>query len=262
MLSLFSIWKSFQAFVNTFQGGWYRPQTDFENACNDISNLIWEDWTGQAEKSQEIKDHLAPFLKSKNLIVTNANSFYGTISYPKDYGRFATATILVAGDGCIPCKTVDDGKCSDGTDFKTTEEISDEYYSKCEERQILLVDDQRWAACLTHLTKCPTFQNPKMRQMSTDKFNGFQVAPRTVSVVVFNYYTKPKNGTFKYTVASGNVQTGAGDQIIYSPAPSSTELEWPPTVINEFVIRLGERYGLFTRDQFVTAFSSQMKKTP
>ena len=255
MLSLFSIWNSFQAFINTSQSGFFRPQTDFQNACNDISNLLWEEWTGQAEKSQEIKDHLASFLKSKNLIVQSANSFYGTIDYPKDYGRFATATILVAGDGCVPCKTVDDGKCSNG-DFKTNEEITDEYYSRCVEHEILLVDTQKWASCLKHLTKCPTFENPKMKQINA----GFQVAPRTVSVVVFNYYTKPKEGTFRYTVAPGNIQTGAGDQIIYD-ASASTPLEWPPTVINEFVIRLGERFGLFTRDQFVTAVSGQMKKT-
>lgn len=256
MLSLFTIWQSFSSFVNTFQGGWYRPQTDFEKACNDISNLIWEDWTGQAEKSQEIKDHLAPFLKPKNLIVKSANSFYGTIEYPKDYGRFATASILVAGDGCLPCKEVDDGKCSNG-DFKTPEEITDEYYDNAEERQVIEVDQQRWAACISHLTKCPTLDEPKMLQIGS----GFNVAPRKVSVVVFNYYVRPKTATFKYTKAPGNIQTGAGDQIIYSPAPVSTELEWPPTVINEFVIRLGERYGLFSRDQFVTAVSGQMKKT-
>ena len=256
MLSLYKIWQSFQSFANTFQGGWYRPETDFENACNDISNLIWEDLTGQAEKSQEIKDHLAPFLKSKNLIVKNANSFYGTIGYPKDYGRFATAKIIVVGDGCIPCGEVDDGKCDNG-DFKTQEEKTDDYFDRIKERPVIPVDDQRWAACLTHLTKCPTLDNPRMFQID----GGFNVAPRKVSVIVFNYYIKPSPATFKYKLAPGNIQTGAGDQMIYLPPPISTDLEWPPTMINEFVIRLGERYGVFTRDQFMSGFSSQLKKS-
>jgi hypothetical protein len=256
MLSLFQIWSSFQSFVNTFQGGWYRPQTDFENAVNDISKLLWEDWTGQAEKSQEIKDHLASFLISNNLVVKSANSFYGTVAYPSSYGRFATARILVAGDGCIPCKTVDSGKCANDADFKTEQELTDEYYDTAKEREVLLIDTQRWASCLNHLTKCPTFENPKMLQTDT----GFNVAPRKVSVVVLSFYKRPKDGTFRYTVASGNIQTGAGDQIVYN-ANQSTPLEWPDTVLNEFVIRLGERFGLFTRDQFVTLVSGQMKKT-
>jgi len=247
MITSFKIWESFQSFVNTFQGGWYRPQTDFKQACNDISNQLWEEETAMADKSEEIKDHLAPFLKSKNIIVKNADSYYGTIEFPTDYGRFATATILVGPEeSCCPSK--------DAEDFKPQAEINDEYYESLKEYQVTEIDQQKWASCLTHLTKGPTLTDPKITRMT----GGFKVAPRKASVIIFNYYKRPQDAEFKYTVAAGNVQTGAGDQIIYDT--SSKPLEWPPTVINEFVIRLGERYGLFTREQFVAGFSSQLKQ--
>lgn len=247
MITSFSIWQSFQSFVNTFQGGWYRPQSDFIQALNNISNEIWEEWTGMADKSEEIKDHLAPFLKSKNTIVKNVDSYYGKLDFPIDYGRFATATILVGPEeSCCPSPKADG--------FESQEQITDEYYDSLKEYPVTEIDQQKWAACLTHLTKMPTLTDPKITRTT----GGFKVAPRKVSVIVFNYYKKPVDAEFKYTVASPNVQTGAGDQIIYDS--SSKQLEWPSTVINEFVIRLGIRYGLFTRSEFVAGFSGQLKQ--
>lgn len=254
MLSLFTIWQSFQSFANTFQGSWYRPNTDFQPAVNDISKKKWEDWTGQAEKSQEIRDHLQPFLKPKNLIVKSANSAFGLIETPSDYGRFSSARIIINGEKCIPCAEVNGGKCEGSTGFETQEEVIDEYFDKIEESVVELIDNQRWAACMKHLTKKPTLAKPKM----TEYDKGWRVAPRKISVIVLDYYTKPKEGTFKYTIAPADTNTGAGDYLVYDSA-NSTPLEWPETVLNEFVMELGVRFGLFTRDQFITAVSQQQK---
>lgn len=253
MITLFQIWQSFQAYVNTFQGSWYRPNTDFQPAVNDISKEMWEEWTGQAEKSQEIKDHLQPFLKPRNLIVKQLKGSYGLLETPSDYGRFSSARIIVSGSECIPCKDVDNGKCNNGA-FKDQEEIDDQYYDSLKETIIELIDNQKWAACLGHLTKKPTLERPKM----TEYKNGWYVAPRKISVIVLDYYTRPQEGTFVYTTAPGDTNTGAGDYLIYDSA-NSTSLEWPETVINEFVIRLGIRFGIYTRDQFIAAASSQQK---
>lgn len=253
MLSLFTIWNSFQSYANTFQGSWYRPNSDFTPAVNDISKQLWELWTGQAEKSQEIKDHLQPFLISKNLVVNGASASFGLLNNPKDYGRFSSARIIVhKGDKCVPCPDVDNGSCEG---FKTQEEVTDEYFDKLKQFTVDLIDNQKWAGCLEHLTKQPTLRKPKMTQYDV----GWKVAPRKVSVIVLDYYKKPKEGTFVYTITPGNPVTGAGDFLVYNDQQSQ-KLEWPETVINEFVIRLGERFGLYTRDQFVSAFSSQQKQ--
>jgi len=254
VLSLFTIWNSFQAYVNTFQGSWYRPNTDFQKAVNDISKMLWERWTSQAEKSQEIRDHLQPFLKSKNFIVKPQKATYGLLETPKAYGRFSAARIIVnKTNECVPCKGIDDGKCNNG-DFKTQEEITDDYFDNIEEIPIELIDNQRWGACLDHLTKKPTLKKPKI----TEYENGWKVAPRKISVIVLDYYVRPKEGTFKYTIADGDTNTGAGDYLIYDDN-ASQKLEWSETVLNEFVIELGLRFGLYTKDQFITAVSQQQK---
>lgn len=244
MITTFELYNSFATLVNTAQGSWFRPQTDFEVQANDVSIEIWDMLTIKAEKSQQEKDYLRPFLKTKNVIVDNQNNFYGVLKVPDNYERFSAARIIVHNEQTLPDKQIDNGNC-DNEDIYSLQEIKDEYYSNISENQIDLVEDQKWAACLEHLKKKPTLQKPKMLQIE----GGFRVAPRTVSVVVLDYYVKPQYATFKYTVSPGNIQTGAGDDIIYDT--SSVPFEWPKTVIPEFLIRLGARYGVFTKDQYM-----------
>jgi hypothetical protein len=254
MIDLFDLYQSFKGIVNTFQGGWYRPQTDFTQACNDISKNLWIKWTREAEKSTEAKDNLMPFLRSKNMIVNTAG-VYGTFDPPKDYGRYATARIIVYNDSCFPDKEIEQGTCENG-EFKSAEDIKEEYYDNIQQWPVELIDDQKWGSVNEHKTKKPNLQNPKMRQVDKK----FQVTPRKVSVIVLDYYTEPSIATFTYTKAPGDIQTGSGDQIIYDKS-NSKPLEWPSTVRNEFLAQLGERYGAFTRDQFIAQFSTQQKMT-
>lgn len=251
MLSLFTIWTSFQSLVNTAQNSFFRPQQDFQQACNDISKELWETWTGQAEKSQQIRDYLSSFLKSKNILVTPRNSYYGTVDYPKDYGRFASAAVWSLKEQCVPCPDVDNGKCKG---YKSQEEVNEEYYKNIQERQVDLIDEQRWKSCLTHLTKNPTLDNPKITQID----GGWKVAPRDVSILVLDYYIQPMEGTFKYSLVAGNPQTGAGDFIQYDAA-ASTPLQWPETVLNFFLWKLATRYGLFIGNTFLSQFAKQQE---
>jgi hypothetical protein len=137
---------------------------------------------------------------------------------------------------------------------ESQDQINEAYYASMCERTVDKVDNQRWGAVCEHLTKMPTFDNPKLTQLNAQ----FKVAPREVSVIVLDYYVRPTPAVFAYTVAPGNVQTGAGDQLLYNKALSKP-FPWPTTMVNEFLIRLGERYGLFTRDQFMAQTSTQQK---
>jgi hypothetical protein len=258
MIDVYDLYQSFCSIVNTYLGGWFRPNTDFLQGCNDISKELWVRWIREAERSQEAKDNLFPFLVSKNVIVSNAG-IYGTFQPPKDekqpYGRFAAARIIVAGSQCVPSKEVDAGKCCNG-DFKSQEELTEDYYNDVAQYDVDMIDDIKWGACNSHKTKKPTLMKPKIRQID----GGFQVAPREVSVVVLDYYRPPVDATFVYKNTPGNVQTGGGDMMIYDKA-NSLPLEWPFNVRNEFLIALGERYGLFAKDQFMAQFSAQQKQT-
>lgn len=253
MLSLFTIWQSFQSVYNTSQNSFFRPQTDFQEQVNDISYGLWDKWTRMSEKDQQIRDFLSSFLISKNILVTPRNSYYGFLKKPDNYGRWGAARVYTLKDACIPCPDIDNGKCKG---YQTKEEIKEEYYSLIEESVIDLIDEQRWAGCLKHKTKAPSLTKPKMLQID----GGWRVAPRTVSIVAFDFYKEPKEGTFKYTVVPGNAETGAGDYIEYDAA-TSTPLEWPPTVINYFVWELGTRFGLFTQNPLILQFAQQQKLT-
>lgn len=252
MIDLYKLYLSFVSYVNTFQGGWFRPESDFQRACNDISMSMWNEWTAQAEKSKEVKDNLIYFLKSKNIKVDSGKGAYGIFSPPDDYGRSASARYITDGTNFIPSNDVDEGKC-DG--LETDEERAEDYYDNIQEVGIDVIDNKNWAAVNSHLTKKPTLQYPKMTQIN----GGFKVAPREISVVVFDYYIKPVDAVFGYTVTPGNLQTGAGDQIVYNKN-TSRPLMWPTTLSNDFLIELGGRFGSFTRSEFMVQYSAQQKK--
>lgn len=250
MLSLLQIWNSFTSVYNTSQQSFFRPQTDFVTQVNDISKDLFLKWADMSEKSQEIRDFLFPFLISKNLMVTPKNSYYGFLKKPDTYSRWGAARIWTLKEETVPCAEVENGKCEG---WKTQDEVNEEYYKNIEEAEVDLIDQQRWAACLKHLTKMPTLKAPKMLQID----GGWRVAPRSVSVIALDWYKEPKDGEFKYSVVAGNPQTGSGDFIQYDP--TSQQLEWPPTVINYFVWRLGTRYGLFTNNQLILQFAKQQE---
>lgn len=250
-LGIYNLWQSFITTVNTFQGGWYRPQTDFQQKVNDIQMELWVKWTNESEKSQEARDNLSFFLKSKNIIASPEKGNFSSVDYPKDYGRFSSMNIIFSKESkkTYPSKDVDKGDCDGWTN---DEEKTEDYYNSLENSDVQLIDNQRWSACLSHLRKFPTLNNPKVTEIN----ERFQVSPRGVSVVVLNYYVRPNNAVFGYKLASGDRQTGGGAQIIFDQGKSE-DLSWPVTVKNEFIVRLGEAYGIFTREQFLTSVSAQ-----
>lgn len=252
MIDVYSLWLDFQSAVNTSLNGWFRPETDFIRAVNEVSLNLWRNWTNEAEKSQEEKDKLFPFLKSKNIAVDSSGGYYGIAKKPAGYGRFASARLIVHATGTIPAKDVDSGKCDN---FKDQEQITDEYYDNIKEVKVQMIDNQRWSAYCEHLTKGPTLEKPGITQIN----DYFRVAPRKVSVVVIDYYVEPNPATFKYTLTPGNVQTGSGDMIIYD-ANNSQKLEWPEQVRPEFIEGLKNWYIQFTRDQSFSVISAQQKQ--
>lgn len=257
MIDLFDLYQSFKSIANIYVGGWWRPQLDFTKSSNDISNEIWEIETRKAEKSQEARDNLFPFLVSKNIICKKENSSYSVAKAPADYGRFASAKVMVTGKSCVPCQTVNDGQCVDGV-FESDQQLAEDYYNTVIPLSVELIDEQKWSACLGHKTKAPGLTEkkpPKMNQINSQ----FHISPRDVSVVVLSYYVRPTDATFIYTSTTPNIQTGAGDAIIYNKN-QSTPLQWPSTMVNEFLWRLGERYGYYTRDQFFSAMSKNNKE--
>ncbi len=215
-----------------------------------------------AEKTQEIKDNLRPFLKHANIIATNQGPF-AFAPYPgeqkgmkwKEYARFSSANIRVANETCYPDSSIDGGKCIDGSNPLDKIKQTEAFWNNLEIYPVTDVEDSRWASAVSHRTKKPTYKNAIMTQ--TDE--GFNIKPRNVSVLVLHYYFKPDYVKFNYTTSPPNIQTGAGDQIIYN-AKQPGEFLWPETMINEFLTRLRDAYFNFTRDQIGNAIDNSQKR--
>jgi len=255
----FELWNDFRSWVNTQQGGFMPPQNIFMRVANVASLELWKEWTAIAEKSQEIKDNLFPFLVSKNIITTQSNSFYSIAVPPKNYGRFATAKILLTKENkCIPDQQVDGGKCQQGNltniKFKSDTELTEEYYNNTVEAEVQMVDNQKWSAMLQHLTKYPTFEKPKCTQIN----NVIKVAPRQVSVIVLDYYVEPIDAVFAYTPTPGNPQTGSGGSINYD-AVNSVPFQWTKTVKSDLLEMIKKIYIQYTRDPLFAQISNSQK---
>lgn len=246
MIDVFDLWKKFCADNNTFQGGMFRPERDFEPIINSISLDAFADFTAQDEKSQQIDDWLAPFANTINIIVDPSGGNYGVAKYPKLYEAWKAARSLQHKEQCLCEEGSDiykDGECiTNETELQKLQRV-ERYKAGIFEATITKVESSKWSACLEHETKCPTFEEPKVTQFN----EGFKVAPRTVSVIVLDFYKKPKEAKFAYTIAPGNVQTGAGDYLIYDKA-NSQALEWPESMIPYFLDKLQKIYAKFTRD--------------
>lgn len=251
-IGVFSLWQDFDSAVNTSINGWFRPESDFIRAVNEISIKIWNRLTNDAEKSQEAKDKLFPYLMSKNIPVENQSIYYGIAKKPSGYGRFASARVVVHADSTLPSKEVNNGRCEG---LKSKEEIKDEYYDNIKEYRVQMIDNQRWSAYCEHLTKGPTIEKPGITQVN----DSFKVAPRKVSVIVIDYYVEPKKATFNYTLSVGVPETGSGDQIIFNPT-GNQDLEWPESVRNEFLEELKTWYATYSRDQLLSNINAQSKQ--
>ncbi len=255
----YDLWLDFKAWVNTQQGGFMPPQSVFIRVANIASIKLWEKWTKEAEKSQEIKDNLFPFLKSKNIITQKSNSYYSIAPPPNDYARYASCKILVVDENkTVPSKEVNNGKCLKDNKlvtFKSDEDLAKDYYDSVREQEVEMIDNQRWSAALKHLTKKPSFNKPKITQID----GTFKVAPKDVGVLVLNYYIEPIDAIFAYKTVAGNLQTGSGGAIQYD-ANNSRNFQWNITVKNELLEMVKDVYIGFTRDGGFAQISNSQKQ--
>lgn len=249
------LYNDFIATVNTFQGGFYPPASVFIRVANDISNEMWEQKTDEAENNQKNQDDLAPFLKTKNCIVDASNQTYGIFKYPDDYGAYSSAGIAVYQGKTVGYSDCDICGSKPQYDEEEKYQMIQRYLDNIVEHDVKKISNSKWRNCLSSITKPPTLEKPKI----TEENRGFKVAPRSISVVLLDYYTPPIPATFVYTTVPGNPQTGAGDQIIYNKA-ASTPFQWGSTLVNEFLWKLGTKFGLYTQSQFLAQFSNQKEK--
>ena len=253
-IDIFDLWVAFNGLVNSTQGGFYPPVTVFMSAVNSISRSMWDERNDKAENNQDLEDDLFPFIATKNCIVMNGqSSTFGVLNYPDDYGAYSAARMILY-KGKVVEGTEECGNAA--TDDQAKYELIDKYLDDITEVNVTKISNSKWASCLSSLTKMPTLERPKIVQTST----GMKVSPRKIGVIVLDYYTQPEDAVFAYDTTAGNLQTGSGDQIVYN-IKKSTQLQWASTLMDEFLWRLAERFGITTKDTFLTQYAaSKIKK--
>lgn len=255
-IDLYDLYMSLRNNVNTQQGGFIRPQANFQNWVNEVSMELFREKVKEWETTQRISDELAPFLKTVNaVLVTQPGRNYDVLAYPEDYGYFSSARILANVD--IKCGCAVDGKeFVDGNDG-TCKAYEDEDYKEIAERNkgaglcelsVTKVPNQMWGAACDNSFKKPTVTSVIITQWD----GGFKVAPRNLGIIILDYLKVPRKAVFGYTL-------GPDDNIVYN-AGTSTQLEWGESVKGEFLARLQKRYGMFVREEFVYAASESERR--
>lgn len=249
-LNIFDIWQKILSEMNVQQSGQIRPVTDYQNWMNAINSEYFNDCVAEYELNQMNSDILMPFTVRKNVIVTPVPGqpydrvmFSGIADYEYFKGMRVLQNLLeeediIQQDGT--CLTVNDADYA---------KIQQQYFNANKyEGDVIVVNSDRWSARLSNSTKKPTLKKPACTQDS----QGFLIAPKGIQSVVVEYFRTPRPCVFAYTI-------GTGDIVVYN-AGGSTQLEWPNVTQNEFLVRLGKKYGLRVRDAEVFQASMANKK--
>ena len=254
-IDLFNLLQTLWSQCNVQQGGQIRPEQDFQNWVNAISEELFKKYVGEFQLNQQVTDQLKPFHYRVNVNVTPQPGYpYDLVVLPSNYEYLAGLRFLKQKDentcGYLPgIPLIDcDGNCMSVTDPDYIAMIAKFAGQNLIESTINVIDTARWGSCLAHLRKGPTWDNPKATQYS----GGFQIAPKGITSVVVDYFKAPTPAVFAYTY-------GADDIIVYNPG-GSTQLEWSKVVINEFIIRLMKKYGAAVREDSFYQMANEDKK--
>lgn len=225
------LWTSIQNLGNVWRTGFLSP-SKFNDYVQQVSIELFNEKYLAAKQNNKIDDDLAPFLKSENLPVSapeGAN--WGLVTRPvSEYNYFWSMRAFFTGasDGSITscgCPTSDNKAC-DARQNLTQPVVSTDQIPIVKEVPVDLVSDTVWSSVLRHRKKFPTLDRPYATQYS----GGFKIAPRNLSIVTLDNYRLPKPAVFGYTLLpSGYFQYNQG---------TSTDLEWPEQVFDEFVDRV------------------------
>lgn len=228
--------------MNVQQNGQIPPSV-FNTWYNEVSLQLFKTFYEHYQTNQVEADLLAPFEKRVNVLVSNVTGQnWGLAAYPSDYEYFIGMSILRQQEE-ETCFVNDTFPLIDGNGKSM--KFSDPDFAamkinfagaNVEERQLNLIDSQRWPSCLTHRTKGPTWTNPKATQFA----GGFRVAPKGIAAVVLAYLSTPTPSVFNYTVSTQDI-------LIYNPA-TSVQLQWSVQVLPYFLEELQKKYASYVGD--------------
>lgn len=251
----FDTWIALQQLVNVQQNGQIPPSV-FMSWYNDVSDWYMKYLVDKYQTNQVLSDLLSPYIQVVNVLVSQQTSDnWGIAIYPSNYQYFLTAAILRQKEEkkCLikeEYPIIDSaGKTRKYTDPDLAQMIVNYTTMNVEERQLQLIDTQRWASCLNHITKGPTFDAPKMTQFQ----GGFRVAPKGINNLLLTYVDTPVRSVLDYTIS-------ADDIAIYNDA-GSTQLKWSNQVSPVFLAKLVSKYASYINSEYYAKMGESMLAT-
>src|SRR6185436_7884620 len=234
VINNFTTWQRLMTLVNVSQNGQI-PPTVFNNWYNEVSDWYFKKLAEEYAINQILSDFLSPFTLYANIIVTpQPGGNFGIAVYPANYEFFLNGSILVQAEEdtcfCNQAYPIIDAKGNSKrwNDPDMAQLAINFAGANIEERQLVLIDLQRWPSCLEHKTKGATIKKPKMTQFQ----GGFKVAPKGVNSILLYYLKTPVKSVFSYTIVN--------DIAIYD-ATGSTQLEWSEQVTPIFLAELQKK---------------------
>lgn len=255
MIDIFKLFEDLKSEVNVHQGGHIRPRI-FIEWVEDIQIEIYNELIDEFQKTQQITDKIYPFLLSTNVVLNAVKGkSWDIIKYPIDYENFASCRIVVKnGTNCgiaqyddvdVDGNKIEKGYCSGYIDEDELAMIQSDEDSKSFELPVMPVDNDRWGAIHKHLTKKPTYSEPKMTQYG----NGWKISPKNCATnIVFDYFRLPKKPVYNYIV----INEGLENEYFQFVPTNSVNLEWSEKLKPEFILRLKKKYFNFTSNEIMS----------
>lgn len=259
-LDIFDIWQKLMSMANTQQQGFIRPDINFTNWYNSVSNELFTSLAMDFGKSYQLSDKLAPFLVTANVIVNPQPGLpYDLLTLPNNFEYFTSARVI---------RQRNEQRCMLSPEYPIVDgsgqfvQFVDPYFANVAQNyaanniievDVKLVDNQRWGGYMQHVTKKPTWDSPKVTEIASITGNKMlKVAPKGIQSIVLDYLRTPRKAVFSYTIDSN-------DNIIYDSS-GSVQLEWSNTLENEFLERLMKKYAVYVREMGVYQVSEQNLK--
>lgn len=250
MINIFELYQALQGRVNSHQGGHIKP-SNFVQWAHETQMNIYRERIADFQKTQLISDDITGFLQSANVLLKNvAGSGWDLITKSPEYGNYASSRIIKKGGVSVACNGLEDFDC-DGNKI-TGEKKCGRYVDPDEaeiaiqqagkndcELPIELVDNSRWSAICTHPRKKVTCASPKMTQYGS----GFKIAPKGCATsIIMDFFKVPTKPVFNFIIINPQSE---GEYIQFVPA-GSVNLDWPESLLPEFLSRLMNKYAAFT----------------
>lgn len=252
VINNYTTWLALLQLVNVQQNGQIPPSV-FNTWYNECNKQVFKDLAEQFQLNQVLSDLLYPFRSIRLLPITPlTGQNCGLISYPSDYQYFVGGNILMQKDEeeCFSMSNLplidNDGTSKRYIDPDYAQAAVNYSGANTTEGQLQLIDASRWPDCLNHITKGPTYRNPKMTQYS----GGFKVAPKGIASTLLYYLHTPADSVFAYTISN--------DDILIYNAAGSTQLEWSDQVLPWFLALLVMKYGLYINSTEVYKMGEDM----